>query len=104
MAPAAGLYVITILVGLIKHHHFGGVHILEGKPLGWFGYLVVVMSMFGYYSDLIYFCMIGCWFIHSIVTLIHHFHPELFNKHQKSLILGLLGLEFEEGPIMFFFS
>jgi len=102
--PAAVFYLITILIGLLKNHHFGGVHILEGKPLSWFGYLVVVMAMFGGYSPVLYFCMIGSWFLHSLVTLIHHYHPELFNEHQRSLILGLLGVDFEEGPIRFFFS
>ena len=33
-----------------------------------------------------------------------HYRPDWFNKHQRSLILGLLGVEFEEGPIRYFFS
>ncbi|RLD06886.1 MAG: hypothetical protein DRI65_05845 [Chloroflexota bacterium] len=104
MIAAAVFYLVTIIIGLIKHHHFGGAHLLEGKPLALFGYLVVVQAMFGTYSDLSYFLMIGFWFIHSLVNFIHHFRPELFSKHQRSLILGLLGLDFEEGPIRFFFS
>ena len=104
MIPAGGFYLITILVGLIKHRHFGGAHILEGKPLAVFGYLVVILTMFEIYSDVAYFCMIGSWFIHSLTNFIHHFRPDLFNKHQRSLILGLLGLDFEEGPIRYFFS
>jgi phosphatidylglycerophosphate synthase len=104
MIPAAGFYFITILIGILKHHRFGGAHILEGKPLALFGYMVVILSMFGIYSEVAYFCMIGFWFIHSLVNFIHHFRPDLFNKHQRSLILGLLGLDFEEGPIRYFFS
>jgi phosphatidylglycerophosphate synthase len=104
MVAAAGFYLVTIIIGLVKHRHFGGAHILEGKPLALFGYWVVVMAMFGTYSELIYFCMIGSWFIHSLVNFIHHFRPDLFSKHQRSLVLGLLGLDFEEGPIRYFFS
>jgi len=104
MYPAIGLYVFVILIGLVKHHHFGGSHILEGKLLALFGYLVVVLGMFGIYNQVIYYCMIGSWFIHNITNLIHHFRPDLFSKHQKSLILGLLGLDFEKGPIRYFFS
>jgi len=104
MAPTAVFYLLVIGVGLAIHRHFGGAHILEGKPLALFGYLVIVMAMFGVYSEWVYVGMIISWNIHSLVNLIHHFHPELFNTHQRSLILGLMGLDFKEGPIRYFFS
>jgi len=104
MIPAAVVYLATTLVGLIKHRRFGGAHILEGKPLGLFGYLVVVLAMFGRYTDWVFFCMIGFWVLHSLVNLLYHFRPDLFDNHQRSLILGLLGLDFQEGPIRYFFS
>lgn len=104
MIPAILLFLISNLIGIIMHRHFGGKHILEGKLLAVFGYLGIVLSMFGIYSEVVYACMIGSWFVHSIVNIIHNYRPDLFNKHQRSLILGLLGLDFEEGPIRYFFS
>ena len=102
--PAAVIYAGSIVVGLVKHGHFGGAHIMEAKLLAVFGYLVVILAMFGKYSEVIYFCMIGSWVLHSLVNLLHHYRPELFNKHQRSLILGLLGIDIEEGAIGYFFS
>lgn len=104
MIPPMGLFLTAILIGIIKNRHFGGTHIMEGKILAVFGYLGIVMFLFGTYSEVVYFCMIGSWSIHSIVNIIFHYRPDLFNKHQRSLILGLLGLDFEEGPIRYFFS
>lgn len=104
MIPVAAFYLVVILIGLIKHRHFGGAHILEGKIMSVFGYLVIFQAMFGTYSEGIYSCLLGSWVLHSLVTLIHHFRPELFKNHQRSLILGLLGLDFKEGPIRYFFS
>ncbi len=104
MIPAIGLFLTAILIGIIKNRHFGGTHIMEGKILAVFGYLGIVMFLFGKYSEVVYFCMIGSWAVHSIVNIIFHYRPDLFNKHQRSLILGLLGLDFEEGPIRYFFS
>ncbi len=104
MIPPIGLFLTAILIGIIKNRHFGGAHLMEGKILAVFGYLGIVMLLFGTYSEVVYFCMIGSWVVHSIVNLIFHYRPDLFNKHQRSLILGLLGLDFEEGPIRYFFS
>lgn len=104
MIPSAAFYLLVIGIGLVKFRHFGGAHILEGKPLALFGYLVVIMSMFGIYAEWAYVGLIVSWNVHSLVNLIHHFRPDLFNKHQKSLVLGLLGLDFEEGPIRYLFS
>ena len=102
--PAILLFLTSNLIGIIKNRHFGGTHILEGKILAVFGYLCIILVLFGTYSEVLYICMIVSWFIHSIVNVIFHYRPDLFNKHQRSLILGLLGLEFEEGPIRYFFS
>ena len=77
---------------------------MEAKLLALFGYLVVILAMFGKYSEVIYFCMIGSWVVHSLLNLIHHYRPDLFNKHQRSFILGLLGVDIKEGPIRYFFS
>ncbi len=104
MIPPAAFYLVVIAIGLIKHHHFGGAHILEGKPLGIFGYVVVVLAMFGVYSEVAYIGMLVFWILLSALTLLYHFRPDLFANHQRSLILGLLGLDFEKGPIRYFFS
>jgi phosphatidylglycerophosphate synthase len=104
MVPTSFLYLVVTVIGLYKHGQFGGAHILEGKPLALFGYLVIVLAMFGRYTEWIYSGLIVSWNLHSLVNLIHHYHPELFNTHQRSLILGLLGLDWEDGPIRYFFS
>jgi len=104
MIPGILIFLTSVLIGIFKNRNFGGTHIMEGKILAVFGYLGIVMFMFGTYSEVVYICMIGSWVVHSIVNLIFHYRPDLFNKHQRSLILGLLGLEFEEGPIRYFFS
>ena len=104
LIPAILLFLISTLIGIVKNHHFGGTHILEGKLLAVFGYVGIVLSMFGIYSGVVYACLIVSWIIHSIANIIHHFRPDLFSKHQRSLILGLLGLDYDEGPIRYFFS
>ena len=48
--------------------------------------------------------MVGSWVVHSTVNIIFQYRPDWFNKRQRSLILGLLGVEFEEGLIRYFFS
>jgi phosphatidylglycerophosphate synthase len=104
MIPAIIFFVVTAVIGLIKNRKFAGAHLLEGKILAVFGYLGLVSFMFGFYSDVIFGLMIGSWIVHSIVNLIFHFRPDLFNIRQRSLILGLLGIEFEDGLIRYFFS
>lgn len=104
LIPALALFVISNLIGVIKNRQFGGTHLLEGKILAVFGYLGIVLFLFGSYSDVLLGLMIGSWVIHSIVNIIFHYRPELFNKHQRSLILGLLGKDYTEGPIRYFFS
>jgi phosphatidylglycerophosphate synthase len=104
MIPPILLFITANLIGVIKNRHYGGTHILEGKILAVFGYLGIVLFLFGIYSEVIYGFMIGSWVVHSTVNIIFHYRPDWFNKHQRSLILGLLGVEFEEGPIRYFFS
>ena len=100
MLPAIALFLITAVVGIIRNRKFAGAHLLEGKILAVFGYLGLVCFMFGKYTDVIFGLMIGSWIVHSIVNFIYHFRPDLFNKRQRSL----MGVEFEEGPIRYFFS
>lgn len=104
MIPPILFFLVTTLIGLIRNRKFAGAHILEGKLLAVFGYLFIVLFLFGTYSETLYIIMIASWILHSIVNIIFHYRPDLFNKHQRSLILGLLGLEFKEGPIRYFFS
>jgi phosphatidylglycerophosphate synthase len=104
MIPAIAIFVIMVLIGMIKNRRFAGAHLMEGKVLAVFGYLGLVSFMFGAYSDLVYGLMVGSWVFHSIINLIFHFRPDWFNKRQRSLILGLLGVEIEEGPIRYLFS
>jgi cardiolipin synthase len=104
LVPAIILFLISNLIGVIKNRQFGGTHILEGKILAVFGYLGIVLFLFERYSDMLLALLIGSWVIHSIVNIIFHFRPDLFNKHQRSLILGLLGKDYKEGPIRYFFS
>lgn len=104
LIPAIIYFLISNLIGIIKNRHFGGTHILEGKILAVFGYLGIILFLFGTYSEVVFALMIGSWAIHSTVNVIYNFRPDLFNKRQRSLILGLLGVEIEEGPIRYFFS
>ncbi len=103
LIPAAGLYVLTMTIGLIKTRRFGGAHILEGKPLAFFGFLFVVQTMFDVFSAPIYYSLIASWTIHSLVNLLYLYRPDLFNEGQRSLILGLLGIEIKEGLIKYLF-
>lgn len=104
LIPGIVLFLTYIIISLIKTRGIDGHHILEGKILGVFGYLGIVLALFGAYSEWVYICMIGAWILNSLVNIIYTFRPDLFNKHQRSLILGLLGLDFEEGPIRYLFS
>ena len=103
LIPAAGLYVLTMTIGLIKTRRFGGAHILEGKPLAFFGFLFVVQTMFDVFSAPIYYSLIASWTIHSLVNLLYLYRPDLFNEQQRSLILGLLDVEIKEGLIKYLF-
>jgi len=103
LLPAALLYGLVMIVGLVKIRRFGGAHILEGKPLALFGFLLVIQTMFDIFSPLVYFGLIVSWTIHSLVNLLYLYRPDLFNKCQRSLILGLLGVEIEEGLIKYLF-
>lgn len=104
LIPAIILFVTSNLIGVIKNRQFGGTHLLEGKILAVFGYLGIILFLFGRYSDVFLGLLIGSWVVHSIVNIIYHYRPGLFNKHQRSLILGLLGKDYKEGPIRYFFS
>jgi len=103
LLPAALLYGLVMIVGLVKIRRFGGAHILEGKPLALFGFLLVIQTMFDIFSPLVYYGLIVSWTIHSLVNLLYLYRPDLFNKCQRSLILGLLGVEIEEGLIKYLF-
>ena len=101
--PAA-LYLASLIIGLVKHHRFAGAHLLEGKLLPVFAYIVIVLAMFGRYHEWLYIITLACLVLSAAVNTLFHYRPDLFNKHQRSLVLGLLGLDFEEGLIRYFFS
>lgn len=103
LIPATALYTLTIIIGLIKLRRFGGAHILEGKPLALFGFILVIQTMFDIFSPFFYYGLIVSWTIHSLVNLLYLYRPDLFNVKQRSLILGLLGIEIEEGIIKYLF-
>ena len=103
LIPAAVLYTLVIMIGLIKIGRFGGAHILEGKPLALFGFLLVIQTMFDIFSPFVYYGLIITWSVHSLVNLLYLYRPDLFNVRQRSLILGLLGVEIEEGLIKYLF-
>jgi phosphatidylglycerophosphate synthase len=103
LIPAAGLYTLTMVIGLIKTRRFGGAHLLEGKPLAFFGFLFVVQTMFDIFSVPIYYGLIASWTIHSFVNLLYLYRPDLYNEGQRSLILGLMGIEIKEGLIKYLF-
>ena len=102
--PPAVLYGINLAIGLIKHHRFAAAHLLEAKLMPVMAYIVIVLAMFGVYNQLVYMIMIASWVLNSVVNITFHYRPDLFNRHQRSLILGLLGLDFEQGLIRYFFS
>ena len=103
LIPAAGLYGLVMIIGLIKTRRFGGAHLLEGKPLAFFGFLFVVLIMFDIFSVPIYYGLIASWTIHSFVNLLYLYRPDLYNEGQRSLILGLMGIEIKEGLIKYLF-
>jgi len=103
LLPAALLYGLGMIVGLVKIRRFGGAHILEGKPLALFGFLLVIQTMFDIFSPFVYYGLIISWTIHSLVNLLYLYRPDLFNVRQRSLILGLLNIEIEEGLIKYLF-
>lgn len=103
LLPAALLYGLVMVIGLIKLRRFGGAHIMEGKPLALFGFLLVIQTMFDIFSPFVYYGLIATWTIHSLVNLLYLYRPDLFNVKQRSLILGLLGVEIEEGIIKYLF-
>jgi len=92
-----------MIIGLIKIRRFGGAHILEGKPLALFGFLLVIQTMFDIFSPFVYYGLIISWTIHSLVNLLYLYRPNLFNESQRSLILGLFGVEIEQGLIKYLF-
>ena len=104
LIPPAILYLASLIIGLVKHHRFAGAHLLEGKLLPVFAYLVIVLAMWGRYSEWLFTCLIAAWVLSGIVNITFHYRPDLFNKRQRSLILGLMGLDIEEGLIRYFFS
>jgi phosphatidylglycerophosphate synthase len=104
LVPPAALYLAQLVIGLVKHGRFAAGHLLEGKLLPVMAYIMIVLAMFGTYSETIYLITLASCILSGIVNITFHYRPELFNKHQRSLILGLLGLDFEEGPIRYFFS
>lgn len=104
MVPPAALYLVNLVIGLVKHRRFASAHLMEGKLLPVFGYFVIVLAMFGIYSEAVYLAAIASWYLSCIVNLTYQFRPDLFNVHQRSLILGLLGLDFEQGWIRYLFS
>ena len=103
LIPAAGLYGLVMIIGLIKTRRFGGAHLLEGKPLAFFGFLFVVQTMFDIFSVPIYYGLIASWTIHSLVNLLYLYRPDLYNEGQRSLILGLMGIEIKEGLLKYLF-
>jgi len=103
LLPAALLYGLVMIVGLVKIRRFGGAHILEGKPLALFGFLLVIQTMFDIFSPFVYYGLIISWMIHSLVNLLYLYRPNLFNESQRSLILGLFGVEIEQGLIKYLF-
>jgi len=104
LIPLAALYLANLIIGLVKHGRFAGAHLLEGKLLPVFAYPMIVLAMWGRYYEWLYISMLAAWVLNCIVNITYHYRPELFNTHQRSLILGLLGLDFEEGLIRYFFS
>ncbi len=100
----AVLYLFNLVVGLVKHRRLAAAHLLEGKLLPVFAYLVIVLAMFGRYYEWLYIALIGSFYLSGIVNIVFQYRPDLVNKHQRSLILGLMGLDFEEGLIRYFFS
>jgi len=103
LIPAAVLYAVVIIIGLIKLRRFGGAHILEGKPLALFGFWLVIQTMFDIFSPFVYYGLIITWAVHSLVNLLYLYRPDLYNVRQRSLILGLLNIEIEEGLIKYLF-
>lgn len=100
----ASIYVLNLVIGLVKHRRFAAAHLLEGKLLPVFAYLVIILAMFGRYYEWLYIALIVSFYLSGIVNIVFQYRPDLVNEHQRSLILGLLGLDFEEGLIRYFFS
>ena len=99
--PVAVLYVLAILLGLIKRHRFGGAHLFEGKLFALFGYLFLIVSLLGYYSDFVFYAAMVSWVIHSLANIIYLYKPEIFDKSFRSLILGLLGVNIKSKTFRF---
>lgn len=102
--PPGILYLYNLALGFIKHRRFAAGHLLEGKLLPVFAYPVIILALFGRYYEWLYAALIFSFYLSGIVNTVFQYRPDLVNKHQRSLVLGLLGLDFEEGPIRYFFS